>query len=250
MPLDVSRTTYTGEAIKLCEELDVSAFDVVIPCSGDGLPYEVFNGLGKRPDARKALSELAVAPIPCGSGNGISCNLFGAPPYPSLAALGIIKGVRGKMDLMSVTQGGNRMLSFLSQSLGIIAESDLGTENLRWMGAKRFDVGVVQRIFSKKVYPCEVAVKVEIADKQAIKAHYQRIRAEEDQASVARDSKEGDSTVPPVREETWEGQGLPPLKYGTINDKVPEDWEKTTYDKMGNFYNGNVSLLEIRILQS
>ncbi|KXJ91690.1 diacylglycerol kinase catalytic domain-containing protein [Microdochium bolleyi] len=236
MTLDVTRTSITKEAITICEQLDLSAFDVVIPCSGDGLPFECFNGLGNRPDARKALSELAVAHIPCGSGNGMSCNLYGSPPCPSLAALSIIKGVRAKMDLMSVTQGDKRMLSFLSQSLGIIAESDLGTEHLRWMGAKRFDVGVVQRIFSKKVYPCEVAAKVEIADKQAIKAHFKRIRAQEDEEA----SKDG-SSGRKVLQEDWEGEGLPPLKYGTINDKVPEDWEKTTYDNMGNFYNGNMA---------
>ncbi|KAH7039647.1 diacylglycerol kinase catalytic domain-containing protein, partial [Microdochium trichocladiopsis] len=243
MPLDVSRTTYTGEAITICEQLDISQFDVVIPCSGDGLPYEVFNGLGKRPDARKALSDLAVAHIPCGSGNGMTCNLYGSPPSPSLAALGIVKGVRGKMDLMSVTQGDRRMLSFLSQSLGIIAESDLGTENMRWMGATRFDVGVVQRIFSKKVYPCEVAVKVEIADKHAIKAHYKRVRTQEEAtlAALANGEDVGGGSEKHVLEEQWEGEGLPPLKYGTINDKVPEDWEQTTYEKMGNFYNGNMA---------
>lgn len=240
MPLDIVRTTHSGEAIDICEELDIDAYDIVIPCSGDGLPYEVFNGLGKRPDARRALHQLAVAHIPCGSGNAMSCNLNGTH-RPSLAALAIIKGVRTPMDLMSVTQGSTRTLSFLSQSVGIIAECDLGTENLRWLGPARFNVGIVERIFSKKVYPCDISVKVEIQDKAEVKAHYRRDRAADDfherkeggAGSLAGESASNGS-------DAASGEGLPPLRFGTVNDKVPEDWETGSFDKLGNFYCGNV----------
>ncbi|KAI1377031.1 ATP-NAD kinase-like domain-containing protein [Hypoxylon crocopeplum] len=242
MSLDVVRTKFSGEAVGICEKLDIDAYDIVIPCSGDGLPYECINGLGKRPDARKALHQVAVAHIPCGSGNAMSCNLNGTH-RPSFAALAIVKGVRTPLDLMSVTQGNTRMLSFLSQSVGIIAECDLGTENLRWLGAARFNVGLVQRIFSKKVYPCDISMKVEIPEKADIKAHYRRERTESDyttrrEADVGRESSlAGESTST----ETDIGDGLPPLKFGTVNDKVPDDWETASYDKLGNFYCGNMA---------
>ncbi|KAI1859833.1 hypothetical protein JX265_010282 [Neoarthrinium moseri] len=244
MTLDVSRTEFHGEAIAICEKLDLDAYDVVIPCSGDGLPYEVFNGLGKRPDGRRALRQLAVAHIPCGSGNGLSCNINGTYK-PGPAALAIIKGVRTPLDLMSVTQGDQRMLSFLSQSFGIVAECDLGTENLRWMGAARFDIGVVQRIFTKRTWPCEVSVKTVISDKDEIKAHYRKetnsadfhIRREGDAASSS--SPNADS----VSSENEAGEGLPPLKYGSVNDKLPADWETTTLDDLGNFYCGNMGYM-------
>ncbi|KAK8044658.1 hypothetical protein PG993_004682 [Apiospora rasikravindrae] len=243
MALDVAHTTFSGEAVGLCQALNVDDYDVVIPCSGDGLPHEVFNGLGKRPDARRALQHLAVAHIPCGSGNGMSCNLNGTP-NPSLAALAIVKGVRTPMDLVSLSQGDNRILSFLSQSLGIIAEADLGTENMRWMGAARFDVGVVQRIFAKKTYPCEVSIKVEISNKDEIKSHYKK-----EQESVgytmrkeATSSGRAESTEDDSMSTSAEGgDGLPPLKYGTIRDKVPSDWETTTLENLGNFYCGNMA---------
>ncbi|KAI1493592.1 diacylglycerol kinase catalytic domain-containing protein [Biscogniauxia mediterranea] len=240
MALDVVRTTHSGEAIDICAQLDIDAYDIVIPCSGDGLPYEVFNGLGKRPDARKALHQVAVTHIPCGSGNAMSCNLNGTH-RPSLAALAIIKGVRTPIDLMSVTQGSTRTLSFLSQSVGIIAEADLGTENLRWLGAARFNVGIIERIFSKKVYPCDIAVKVEIHDKADVKAHYRRDRETFD----FRERKEGSSGLTDDSTGTSEtdagGDGLPPLRFGTVNDKVPDDWESGSFDKLGNFYCGNMA---------
>ncbi|KAI1767762.1 sphingoid long chain base kinase [Hypoxylon sp. FL1150] len=243
MSLDVVRTKFSGEAVGICENLDLDSYDVVIPCSGDGLPYECINGLGKRPDARKALRQLAIAHIPCGSGNAMSCNLNGTH-RPSIAALAIIKGVRTPFDLMSVTQGNTRTLSFLSQSVGIIAECDLGTEHLRWLGAARFHVGLAQRVFSKKLYPCDISMKVEISEKPDVKAHYKREQSEsvyttrkekdaEREASLA-----GESTA---TEATLTGDGLPPLKFGTINDKVPADWETASYEKLGNFYCGNMA---------
>ncbi|KAI8957293.1 sphingoid long chain base kinase 4 [Daldinia sp. FL1419] len=242
MSLDVVRTKFSGEAIGICEKLDIDAYDVIIPCSGDGLPYECINGLGKRPDARKALHQVAIAHMPCGSGNAMSCNLNGTH-LPSFAALSIIKGVRTPMDLMSVTQGDKRMLSFLSQSVGIIAECDLGTENLRWLGAARFNVGLVQRIFSKKMYPCDISMKVEIPEKADIKAHYKREHNGGDHTTRRENgftkgsSLAGESTP----SETDLGEGLPPLRFGTVNDKLPDDWETASYDKLGNFYCGNMA---------
>jgi sphingosine kinase len=47
-----------------------------------------------------------------------------------------------KVDLFSITQGGKRTISFMSQALGLMADLDIGTENLRWMGDMRFIVGL------------------------------------------------------------------------------------------------------------
>ncbi|KAI0485056.1 diacylglycerol kinase catalytic domain-containing protein [Xylariaceae sp. FL0804] len=270
---DVTRTARGGEAADICAALDVDAYDVVVACAGDGMPFEVFNGLGRRADARRALRQLAVALVPCGSGNAMSGNLYGSH-RPATAALAVVKGVPTPVDLMSVTQhadttkdgdgdgdgdGGGaattmtttRTLSFLSQSVGIIAECDLGTEHLRWLGAARFNVGLLQRIFSKKVYPCDVAVKVEIESKAAIKAHYRRDRQVEDPF----ERREGGPDGAPGKGGTAGGggessassepdagdDGLPPLRFGTVDDKLPEDWESAPYDNMGSFYCGNMA---------
>jgi sphingosine kinase len=255
MKLDVVRTTYSGEAVELSEKIDVDAFDTIVSCSGDGLPHEVFNGLGKRPDAKIALKKIAISHIPCGSGNAMSCNLYGTH-RASLAALAIIKGIETPMDLVSVTQGDRRTLSFLSQSLGIVAESDLGTENLRWMGGARFTYGLVARIFQKKLYPCDIAVKTEIEHKDGVKEHYKRSRSNPSLNDLAK-SQEGDSNGQSVtRQEsdttdTISGEdGLPPLKYGTIQDDLPSDWELIPHQKLGNFYCGNVSVLRLGVFFS
>ncbi len=171
MPLTVVRTKAAREAIELAKNINIDDFDIAVPCSGDGGPHEVFNGLGKRADARRALSKIAVCHVPCGSGNALSCNLYGSH-HPTLAALAIVKGVPTSMDLMSVTQGDTRTLSFLSQAYGVMADIDIKTEHLRWMGEARFTIGFLQLVLKKKTYPCDIAFKVEVDGKDNIRAHY------------------------------------------------------------------------------
>lgn len=98
----MAKTKYRGEAVDIAERIDIEAFDVVAAYSGDGLPHEVFNGLGKRPDTKKALSKLAVVNIPRGSGNAMSWNL-NRTDSTSLGTLVIIKGIPTPLDLVSIT---------------------------------------------------------------------------------------------------------------------------------------------------
>ncbi|KAK4152058.1 hypothetical protein C8A00DRAFT_44832 [Chaetomidium leptoderma] len=250
MPMTIVRTTYSGEAVTLTRDMNIDDYDIAIPCSGDGLPHEVFNGLAKRPDARRALSKIAVCHIPCGSGNAMSCNLYGTH-RPTLAALAIVKGVPTPLDLVSVTQGGQRTLSFLSQAIGMIAEVDLGTEYLRWMGATRFTCGFLMLALQGKTYPCDIAVKVEIDHKEDVKKHY-RQRVAQAGAGTA-----GSPEQPPIHVnkqseasclafdavDSDDDLGLPPLKYGTAMDKLPDGWELIPFDKLGSFYCGNMAYM-------
>ena len=68
-------TSRQGHAHDVCQKLPLE-FDAVITVSGDGLIHEVLNGFAKHADPLKALA-TPVAPIPTGSGNGLSLNLLG-----------------------------------------------------------------------------------------------------------------------------------------------------------------------------
>ncbi|KAF1968612.1 sphingoid long chain base kinase-like protein [Bimuria novae-zelandiae CBS 107.79] len=227
--LDVEMTKHNGHGVEIAQSLDIDRYDVVACCSGDGIPHEVWNGLGKREDAARALNKVAVAQLPCGSGNALSLN-FNGTDSPSLAALAVVKGLRTPLDLASVTQGDRRVLSFLSQSAGIVAETDLATENLRWMGSARFTYGFLVRLIKQTVYPADIAVKVEYDNKAAVRNVY---RAESSKPPRTYD----DRTLPPA------GTGLPPLRHGTINDPLPEGWELIPHDQLGNFYAGNLAYM-------
>lgn len=224
--VDMQVTTHRGHATDIAEDMEVHAYDAIVCCSGDGLPYEVFNGLARKPNAREALARLAVSMIPCGSGNAMAWNLCGTGSI-SMAALAIVKGIHTPIDLVSITQGNSRTLSVLSQSFGIVADSDLGTDHIRWMGAHRFTYGFLVRLFQRTVYPCDLAVKVEIDDKRAIKDHYNTYVNSE----------------PPKRLTDDLTGGLPELKYGTVMDELPEGWQVIPGETLGNFYAANMAIV-------
>ncbi|KIX95113.1 uncharacterized protein Z520_09029 [Fonsecaea multimorphosa CBS 102226] len=237
--VDAEQTTHRGHAAEIAQNLDINAFDAIASVSGDGLPHECINGLARKANAAEALRKVAVVQLPCGSGNGMAWNLTGTGEC-STAALCIVKGVRTPLDLVSITQGDTRTLSFLSQSLGIVAESDLGTENLRWMGDARFYFGFLVRLLGKTLYPCDIAVKTEIEDKQEIKKHYAQYMAKRTtQAPISHGDLDGPLDMS-------KSLGLPPLQYGTINDPLPTDagWTPLSfYPNLGNFYCGNMTMM-------
>lgn len=228
--VDVEHTLYRGHAVELAEKLDLASYDVVACCSGDGLPHEVFNGLGRKANAKEALSKVAVVQLPCGTGNAMSLNLNGTDS-PSLAALAIVKGIRTPLDLASITQGDQRTLSFLSQSFGIVADVDLGTENVRWMGSARFTYGFFARIMGKTVYPCELHVHIDVASKAEIQQLYRN-------SIVAAPSISHNGAV-----ENLSQSGLPTLKFGTVNSKMPTSFTNVPANRIGNFFAGNMALM-------
>lgn len=228
--VDLEVTKYAGHATDIAEKMDIDAYDAVLCCSGDGLPYEVLNGFAKRANAAEALTKVAVAMVPCGSGNAMAWNLCGTNSV-SLTALSIIKGLRTPLDLVSLTQTGTRRLSFLSQSYGIVAESDLGTEHLRWMGAARFTYGVLTRLLRQTTYPCDISFKLETDSKQAMKERYVEYK---NQKPALRPIGASQEVI---------GQGLPALKYGTVDDEVPSDWQTISTDTLSNFYAGNMAIM-------
>lgn len=236
--LEVVHTTHSAHAEEIGEALDINSVDVVACCSGDGVPYEVWNGLGRRKDAGTALAKVAVVQLPCGTGNALSVNCNGSSS-PSRAALAVVKGVRTKMDLASVTQGDKRTLSFLSQAVGIVAESDLLTEELRWMGDSRLQVGFVKRLIQRTTWPCDIAAGVEFGDKNSIQKDYSQSFEH-----VTGSQHIQDLSMPlPVELAIPQDEGLPPLKFGTVNSPLPSNWDLTPLPNLGNLYCGNMPFM-------
>ncbi|CAI4918955.1 ANL_collapsed_G0051310.mRNA.1.CDS.1 [Saccharomyces cerevisiae] len=173
--IEIAYTKYARHAIDIAKDLDISKYDTIACASGDGIPYEVINGLYRRPDRVDAFNKLAVTQLPCGSGNAmsISCHWTNSPSY---AALCLVKSIETRIDLMCCSQPSYMnewpRLSFLSQTYGVIAESDINTEFIRWMGPVRFNLGVAFNIIQGKKYPCEVFVKYAAKSKKELKVHF------------------------------------------------------------------------------
>ncbi|KAG1891068.1 ATP-NAD kinase-like domain-containing protein [Suillus subluteus] len=163
--LDVTYTTHSGHAIEIAREMKLG-YDALVTVSGDGLIHEVLNGINQHEHRDQAFC-IPIAPIPTGSGNGMSLNLLGLQDGLDVCAatLNVLKGQPLKTDLFSFTQGDRCRISFMSQTIGITADIDIETEHLRWMGDIRFIVGYIRAIIARKSCPIELSMKVVDQDK-------------------------------------------------------------------------------------
>ncbi|CAG2104674.1 unnamed protein product [Medioppia subpectinata] len=134
---------------------DITRFRAIVVVSGDGLLYEVVNGLTQRADT---LSEgripVPLGIIPGGSGNGLAHSVNQAflnrvksmdPVYD--CTLHVTQGRPVPMDLVRVTTAHNTYYSFLSLGWGLMADIDIESERLRMLGEPRFTIWALYRSF-------------------------------------------------------------------------------------------------------
>ncbi|XP_078610113.1 sphingosine kinase 2-like [Branchiostoma floridae x Branchiostoma japonicum] len=160
-------TERSGHAHDLMRDLEVSQWSGVVVVSGDGLIYEVINGLMDRPDWEEAI-KMPIGLIPGGTGNALCCsvNYLLDEPFESadqvlhstfVLCKSVVSGSSYPMDLVSVQTKSSRIFSFLHISWGFISDIDIGSEKYRYLGDARFFVGLVQRLFDLRKYPGHVS---------------------------------------------------------------------------------------------
>ena len=71
-PYEVNITRYCNYARDFVRTKDIYQWSGLVMVGGDGIVFEVVNGILQRPDWEKALNELPLGVIPCGSGNGLA----------------------------------------------------------------------------------------------------------------------------------------------------------------------------------
>lgn len=138
---------------------DIAEYDAIIAMGGDGILFEIFQGIHSREDEEELLSKLKFGIVPCGTCNGLAKSILhwsdkNADCTPMESVFQICKGHTSRLDLASyqLAKTKKTYTSFLSFSWGLIADCDLESECLRWLGAIRTDVWAVYRgiLFPKK----------------------------------------------------------------------------------------------------
>lgn len=151
---------FPGHITELIQSVDIQNLDVIIAIGGDGLVNEIYNGiyLGFAERHREILSRLTVCPLPCGSGNGLSYSTLCAS-HDNIFTLNsalrqLIRFRTAKRDLGLVEfDGGSRIFS-LTISWGLVADVDIGSEQLRCLGDARFGIYALMKIMKGKKYKC------------------------------------------------------------------------------------------------
>ena len=134
-------TTHAGHATTIAAGIKLAEVDGVVCVGGDGLLYELINGLMARPDAEAAVAQLRLGVLPGGSANSLATSLVkaaGEPLGPMSNAYLLCRGAPQPLDLLSVAQPGRPVsYGFLSLEWAMASDLDLGSDHLRWMGEVR-----------------------------------------------------------------------------------------------------------------
>ena len=149
LPFTITQTTHAGHAHSLAHSLPLSNPTSIVCISGDGLIYEVINGLLSRPDLAHAVGQVTLGAIAGGSANGLARSITGASMENNsliCQAYLIVKGYQRPLDIATVVQAGHKpTFSFVSLSWAMISDIDLASEKYRWCGDFRFTfAGVLQ----------------------------------------------------------------------------------------------------------
>ncbi|XP_018008074.1 sphingosine kinase 2 isoform X2 [Hyalella azteca] len=165
---DVIITQRANHAHDLMKTLDLQKYKAVAVVAGDGLLYEVYNGLGCRSDWMSALG-LPVCIIPGGSGNGLAKSLAYWRKDPELkrprsqcliSALNLVRGTPKPMDLILIhSHSGKRYISFLSFGLGLLTDIDIQSERLRILGEARFTLWGIGKVMVQRRYSVTISFK-------------------------------------------------------------------------------------------
>ncbi|XP_024128266.1 sphingosine kinase 1 [Oryzias melastigma] len=165
VPYTLVITEHQNHARELVKKADLSQWDALVIMSGDGLFYEVINGLMEREDWQEAI-QTPLGILPGGSGNALAASVHHYSQSPPawneelLLSCGFMlcKGLVCSLDLVSIHLASRqRLFSFLSLAWGFVADVDIESEKYRHVGAIRFLMGTLVRLASLRVYQGRLA---------------------------------------------------------------------------------------------
>jgi len=190
IPFEFKTTEYSGHAEKLIQEYDFTSDSKsennngnsnnnsnnsicptsVITISGDGLIYELVNGLMKRSDSFSLLPFLTFGVISSGSGNGLAKSVcfVSKEEYSIINEIYIIiKNYQRPLDLSTIInteqsqQSNAPLFCFLGLSWAMISDIDLDSEKYRWMGSTRFTVSAIANIMKLQKHSATLELLIE-----------------------------------------------------------------------------------------
>jgi hypothetical protein len=138
------------------DEKDLAQYDGLILMGGDGIIHEALNGIMTRDDAAQLLqSKIKIGIVGCGTSNGFATSIthHSRERYGPIDETYLIcKGLVVPTDLSSYATTSHSYTSFLTFSWGIIADVDIESERIHFLGESRFDLWAVVRVLFLRRY--------------------------------------------------------------------------------------------------
>lgn len=161
---DLIITSHMNHAREVVSSMDTNKllkYHCVVLIGGDGIIYEVINGIADRSDSDLVYASVPIAPIPGGTGNGLakSCLYECKEDYSSInAGYLAIKGIPYHFDLADVETKKHKCKSFLILGWGLISDIDILSESMRFLGESRLYLAAVYFIAKRRLYRGRISI--------------------------------------------------------------------------------------------
>lgn len=87
IPYELHVTKHANYARDFVRNKDIHIYKYIVVVGGDGLYFEVVNGIFERVDWERAIGEICIGIIPCGSGNGLARSIAHSYKYVILSSI-------------------------------------------------------------------------------------------------------------------------------------------------------------------
>ena len=168
VPILTERQNHAFDIVK-DKKFDLDQYAAIVIIGGDGLLYEVVNGIAERGLAgMEILKTIPLAPIPGGTGNGLAKSvLFECDDecYSAKSATFLaIKGSSSPFDLSEVATTTETKYAFLSMSWGLISDLDIRSEWMRCIGEIRLHLAAFYFMLRRKQYQGRLLLRLAKAE--------------------------------------------------------------------------------------
>ncbi|XP_018573546.1 sphingosine kinase 2 isoform X2 [Anoplophora glabripennis] len=158
IPYDLHVTKHANFAREFVRGSNLYQWSGIVLVGGDGIIYEVINGIFERWDWSEIIRSIPIGVVPGGSGNGLARSIahhcsepwLPSPTLPS--ALAAVRNNQTTMDLVRVETTSQIMFSFLSVGWGLLSDIDIESERFRMLGGQRFTIWSVARLIGLRSY--------------------------------------------------------------------------------------------------
>ncbi|XP_072378105.1 sphingosine kinase 1-like [Diabrotica undecimpunctata] len=158
IPFDLYLTKHANYAREFMRTNNVFQWTGIVTVGGDGIFFEVLNGIFERSDWADVTRSIPIGIVPGGSGNGLARSIahYYSEPYMTMpvlpSALAIVRNHSEFMDLVRVETTSQIVFSFLSVGWGLLSDIDIESEKFRILGGQRFTIWSLARLIGLRSY--------------------------------------------------------------------------------------------------
>ena len=162
--LITDRANHARDAMLELEADPAVTFQACLCIGGDGIIFEVVNGIISREGGDVTLKGLPLVHIPGGTGNGLAKSVLFACSEactPLNATFVAIRGHTHALDIARINTCDDKShISFLSLAWGLVSDVDILSESMRYLGETRLYVAALYFMIRRRYYSGRLRMKL------------------------------------------------------------------------------------------